>query len=335
MCKTKIIPEFNLYFCPNLFFMLIANPIYDAVFKYLLEDTEIARRLLSALIGEDIVALEIKPQEQMVYSDFFLIRVLRLDFKAIIRTEDNTFKTILIELQKGKELIDIMRFRRYLGENYKSKETILSQKGDKISVPLPLICIYFLGFRLNQVESAILKVNRVYTDVPTNEPLQVSDDFIEKLTHDCFVIQIPRLTTRYQTRIEKLLSVFNQKFILRGSSRYLDFPTETEDELLEEMLNRLNKATGNDELIRQIDAEEDLESVIEEKLRENTYLLEERDKLIQEKEKKIIEKEKAIGEKDKAIGEKEKSILEKEKVIEEKDKAIEALLREIDKLKKT
>ena len=43
--------------------MIIANPIYDVVFKYLLEDAEIARDLLSTILGEEVVQLEFKPQE--------------------------------------------------------------------------------------------------------------------------------------------------------------------------------------------------------------------------------------------------------------------------------
>jgi hypothetical protein len=39
--------------------MIIANPIYDVVFKYLLEDLEIARELLSMILGEEIVSIEI------------------------------------------------------------------------------------------------------------------------------------------------------------------------------------------------------------------------------------------------------------------------------------
>lgn len=35
--------------------MIIANPIYDVVFKDLLEDIEIARELLSTILGEEIV----------------------------------------------------------------------------------------------------------------------------------------------------------------------------------------------------------------------------------------------------------------------------------------
>jgi len=34
--------------------MHIANPIYDVVFKYLLEDNKVAKLFLSAIIGENI-----------------------------------------------------------------------------------------------------------------------------------------------------------------------------------------------------------------------------------------------------------------------------------------
>ena len=38
--------------------MHIANPIYDVVFKYLMEDNDIAKLIISTIIGEDIVALD-------------------------------------------------------------------------------------------------------------------------------------------------------------------------------------------------------------------------------------------------------------------------------------
>jgi len=37
--------------------MQIANPLYDAAFKYLLEDGDSAKVLLSALLDEEIVSL--------------------------------------------------------------------------------------------------------------------------------------------------------------------------------------------------------------------------------------------------------------------------------------
>ena len=39
--------------------MKIANPIYDVVFKYLMEDSKCAKILLSALINLEIVELEL------------------------------------------------------------------------------------------------------------------------------------------------------------------------------------------------------------------------------------------------------------------------------------
>ena len=35
----------------------IANPIYDSVFKYLMEDERIAKTLLSALLKKEVVAV--------------------------------------------------------------------------------------------------------------------------------------------------------------------------------------------------------------------------------------------------------------------------------------
>lgn len=41
--------------------MIVANLIYDVVFKYLPEDTEITRELLSTILGEEILTIELKP----------------------------------------------------------------------------------------------------------------------------------------------------------------------------------------------------------------------------------------------------------------------------------
>lgn len=44
--------------------LLMANPIYDCVFNYLLTDAEIAKELLAAILGEEIVSLEALPREK-------------------------------------------------------------------------------------------------------------------------------------------------------------------------------------------------------------------------------------------------------------------------------
>ena len=43
--------------------LYVANPIYDSVFKYLMEDERIARTLLSALLKKKVVKVEQRPHE--------------------------------------------------------------------------------------------------------------------------------------------------------------------------------------------------------------------------------------------------------------------------------
>jgi hypothetical protein len=254
--------------------MLIANPIYDVVFKYLMEDTEIARRLLSKITGEDIIDIAFHPQEYTGRSDKFEIIILRLDFKATIRTKNGKRKKVLIELQKGKNSGDIMRFRRYLGDNYKKEDTI-SEKGESLRFALPIITIYFLGFRLNNVATSIMKVNREYVDLITEKKIEAREEFIEKLTHDSFVIQIPRLKKKVRTALERVLKVFNQSFIT-DDKKTLEFDEKDleGDELLQLIANRLRRAATEEDILRKIEIEEEVESTIEKHIREKQELAE-------------------------------------------------------------
>ena len=43
--------------------MVIANPIYDAVFKRLMEDNRIAKFFIGTLLEQIIESVEVKPQE--------------------------------------------------------------------------------------------------------------------------------------------------------------------------------------------------------------------------------------------------------------------------------
>jgi hypothetical protein len=93
--------------------MKIANPIYDVVFKYLMDDNKIAKLVISKIIGEEIE----RPatDNEKTKASF---TVYRLDFAAKIKLSDGGFKQVLIEIQKAKFPTDIMRFRKYLGQQY-------------------------------------------------------------------------------------------------------------------------------------------------------------------------------------------------------------------------
>ena len=298
--------------------MLIANPIYDSVFKFLMEDLRIAKSILRLLTGEDILSLEIKPQEKTATSKKHLLTVYRLDFSAVIKTETGEEKKVLIELQKGKQPIDVLRFRRYLGENYSKPDEI-----NGLRQSLPIITIYILGFPLS-VKHALLKVNRVYHDLLNGEIITQKDEFIEKLTHDCYIVQIPFLPEKAKNKIEKILSVFNQQWVFSSQQPWLlRFPqdlNQIEDEDLKKVLERLSFAAQSEEVKAKIMIEEEIDNSIDEVLRV-------KDELILRKETELMEKEKELKEKGKELKEKGKE-LEKER------KQKEALLKELEELKK-
>jgi hypothetical protein len=289
--------------------MLIANPIYDTVFKYLMENLDIAKGIISEIIGETIEHLEFKAQEKMAKVGDTLT-FYHLDFIARIKIEDGKYKTVLIELQKAHTATDIIRFRRYLGEQYKKEEEIKEKDGSVTREAIPIIAIYILGHFLSRKLPAVLKVNRHYTDVLEGKELTERIDFIECLSHDMYVIQIPALKFKMKNRLEWILSIFQQDKFINDDHHLKSYEYEVKDELMEKILKQLEKAAASQELLRQMEVEE--MAMIE---YEGNFGKLER-KLEQER-KTVIEQKQVIESKDKTIEEKDKTIEEKDKYINE------------------
>ncbi len=299
--------------------MLIANPIYDVVFKYLLEDLDIARDLLSAILDEQIVQISVGSQE-IAGEVGSGISVLRMDFKAIIQNSAGEQKMVLIELQKAKKLLDIMRFRRYVGENYSKGEEIKNQQGETETLPLPIITIYFLGFKLDNVAAPVLKIDRKYIDVinKTALPDSVKETFVEQLTHNSYIVQIPRLSPQQQTPLAHILQVFSQSYITADKHK-LDYEPvkEAQSALVLRILERLHRAIASEEVRAKMNIEDEFETIVNREVR-----------------KKLAEKDLIIEEKTQMLEEKTQMLEEKAQIIEEKDQKIADLLAELERLKK-
>ena len=244
--------------------MLIANPIYDVVFKYLMEDLEIARQLLSVILDVEIEELDVATQEttvEVTTSEGTQLAVIRFDFRAVILLPNGLRKNVLIELQKAKRTSNVMRFRRYLARNYTEIKKQNSDGTSVIEVPFEIISIYILGYSLESVPAAILKVDKVFRDLSTNKVLEISpkEDFVRKLTHESYFIQIPRLVGSLQSRMERVLMIFSQKH-LTGDKHWLDIEETSDDPLTQKMITRLNRAMSNDDMRRSMDAEDEYEN---------------------------------------------------------------------------
>jgi hypothetical protein len=289
--------------------MIIANPIYDVVFKYLLEDVEIARGLLSTILGEEVIGLDLKPQETASENAAASVSILRFDFKAIIKTKAGEHKKALIELQKAKQVFDVMRFRRYLGDNYRKEDEITADNGEAQKVPLPIVTIYLLGFPLDNIKNAVVKVNREYRDVITQELLDVKEDFVELLTHDSYLIQLRLLAGRSRTKLEKVLQVFSPEFNTNDKHQ-VDFKGDLNDPLVQKMVTRLERAIASEEIREKMDVEDEIDRVFERELK-----------------KLAVAKDTIIATKDEIIATKELELdVERRKA--------DALLRELEELRK-
>jgi hypothetical protein len=282
--------------------MLIANPIYDTVFKYLMEDIDIAKGIISTIIDEEIVTLDLKAQEN-IYKGEKSLTVYHLDFIAKLRMRQGDYKNVLIELQKSNLPYDIMRFRRYLGEQYKKVDEVLLDDGSVSKETLPIITIYFLGFYISKTLPGVIKVDHRYIDVLGGKDIQERNDFIEQLNHNSYVIQVPGLKLQMRTSLEWVLSIFKQEnFIEADSHRLKAYEYEPQDELMKTILRQLEKAASDKELLRTLELEE---------MAEREY-------------------ENAFGDMEKKLMKQEKVITEKDKVIEEKDKYIKELLAKLE-----
>ncbi|HLP48062.1 MAG TPA: hypothetical protein VK469_19115 [Candidatus Kapabacteria bacterium] len=313
--------------------MLIANPIYDTVFKYLMENLDIAKGIISTIINEEIDHLDFSSQEKVYKSKEKSLTIYHLDFIARIRKKEGGYKNVLIELQKANVPYDIMRFRKYLGEQYKNEDEVLDKNGEVTREPLAIITLYFLGFYLSQTLPSVIKVNREYIDLLGGTEIKERNDFIERLTHDSYVIQVPGLQLQMRNRLEYVLSIFKQENFIDAEHHLKGYKYETEDELVKKILRRLEMAAADKELLEELEMEEMAIREYECSLGKLEQKLQQKDKVIEENAKVIEEKDKVIDENAKVIEENAKVIEEKEKALEEKEKLIAELLKKLEDTK--
>jgi hypothetical protein len=206
----------------------------------------------------------------------------------------------LIEIQKAKNQIDLMRFRNYLGEQYKKEDTIHDEK-----VILPITTIYILGFKIPEIPTACLKVERNYKDLSNKTILETKSDFVEKLTHDSFIVQVDRITDSYKTRLDKLLSVFEQTNFVDSNKITKEFTHETDIEEVK-ITEILHHSGTNPKERKEIEDEQEAWRTV--------------NAMFEDKEKKFL----------KELSDMNSVINEKDIAINEKDKLIEELLRKLE-----
>lgn len=260
-----------------------------------------ARTLLSALLKKEIVSVEMRPNEYSNREDG-RVSIFRIDFGAIVREENGEEHLILIEVQKSWRSTEITRFRQYLGTQYENKRNV-----DANGKPLPIVSVYILGHKVGKITEPVIYVSRKYLDYDSNEiKIGVPDPFIERLTHNSIIVQVPYLRRSARNRVEKIMSIFDQTYIQDGDSHYVSISGRdiSEDAEMKRIINRLVTAAVNPDIRMIMNIEDEIFSELE------------------SLDAKIITQKKALLQKEEELSQKEEELSQKDEQLAQKDELL-------------
>lgn len=303
----------------------IANPIYDSVFKYLMEDERIAKTILSALLKKEVVSITARPHEY-ANETRDKISMFRIDFAANVREDDGKEHLILVELQKTWLETETLRFRQYLGAQYSNKRNI--NKNSHEGYAIPMVTIYLLGHRVGDIDVPVVYVNHKSYDYDGNVVTKgMPDPFIESLVHNSIIVQIPLLHGQINNRLDKVLSVFDQTKADSNDPHVLSLDEKNYegDDSMEYIVHRLTQAAADADMRQNMNVEDEYYSAIENRdtaIMNRDKKIKEQDKLLAENAKLLAENEKSLTEQDKLLAEQEKSLTEQNKMLVEKEKSL-------------
>ena len=268
----------------------VANPLYDAVFKYLMEDDRIAKTILTALLKKKVIDVKIRRNEYANLTRRESISMFRIDFAATVLDEDNQPHLMLIELQKTWLPTETLRFRRYLALQYNNEENMLKEEHEKYAIPM--VAIYLLGHCVGKIEEPVIYVNHHAYNYDGKKVVEgIPDPFVESLQHDSIIVQIPLLHGRVNNRLEKVLCLFDQTNVADNKKVIkVDDKQFEGDNDMEYIVRRLQSAAADPNMRYQMNAEDEF-------FKE----LEARDSLIMEKDGQLKEKDGQLKEKDEML----------------------------------
>lgn len=294
----------------------VFNPIYDTVFKYLLDDQRVAKVLLGGILDKKITEL-IPMEQEHIYPSNDELKLLRIDFAATI-TSNGKNETVTIELQKASEEEEVMRFRKYLGIQYQSeknadviKKVHRNNEQYEILRPRHIYSIYILGHTLGKgFEFPVMKGETVFKDLDGCViHYETPCEFIDGVTHHTFIIQIPHLSEKPKKPLEKMLRVFDQRYKVDDSEQFLELSYDDDDNSgFNVIYNRLLEATADEKLQGDLNFEREMQrkfqrdridkAILTDELNEAKDMIAEKNNQLIEKDNQLIEKDNQLIEKD-------------------------------------
>ena len=342
-------------------YLVIPNPIYDVVFRYLMQDYDSAMIILSTLINEKIKKLDFQPltftkkttvteyneqveekinkhfekEKQKIIADNSLteldkniaiseitikdpvtgkdVKLLHLDFVAVIEKENGEEEMVMIELQKVAIETDIFRFKQYISENFQKKRKITKTDPDtkqeiEIEFPYRLIPVFILNFKIeDEISDLMIKTRQIKTGIFTDKEIDKRNEFIDHLSYELYVVQLPYLqqiekldleNNEYKQKLFALLKLFDQRAKKTDNEYRLRLFRRIFPGFLDRVIKRLQTADiDNPNLEKQMQAEDHYLKPLLQRDNKIAWF-----KLNQKRiETELKEKDKALEDKDKVI----------------------------------
>ena len=315
--------------------MEIANPIYDAAFKYLMQDDRAARLLVGRIADMQVESLEMRPQERATPRDAERaeaapaappLALFRMDFAARVRTAEGRGRTVLIEIQKTNAPTAVERFRAYMGQQLCSPDNVVVHPSGRREA-VPIVTIYLLGYDLGVSDEAVLDVCPHVTARRTGAALDADHPFVAGIHHRSHIVQIPRLRGRRRDELERILSIFDQGAapVARGGAHVLSIDESAYPREYGFVLRQLQRAAAEEDVRRFMDGEDQL-------LLDSVSLGMQAEYERRRAERAERQKEQAERQKEQAERQKKQAERQKEQAERQKEQAELALSRSIRQL---
>ena len=310
----------------------VFNPIYDTVFKFLIEDERVAKILLSCILDKKIESVTMKSNDHIITTPDDL-KLLRIDFAATIIKDDGTKEIATIELQKAFEEEEVMRFRKYMGlqissENNAVKVVKTNRNKDTREVlnPLPIYCIYILGHKLGDgYDKALIKTKIALIDQNGDEvENNGKNDFINAMLINIAIVQIPLLPLKPKLHVEKMLSIFDQRFKDKDQKIYIELNDNAAyGEEYDVLISRLLKGTVNEKLRGDLDFEEEMLR----QMQRNRIDLEDAQLELQEIKEELAESQNQLAESQNQLAERDSQLAERDSQLAERENQLAASIK--------
>jgi hypothetical protein len=317
-------------------YVRIANPVYDVVFKYMMDDPTVATLFLSYLTGLHIDAIEPLPQEMVIgqkpgetaspAKSPLRLSTYRLDYGVWLREKNGgKGRIIIIEVQTTSAIGESMRYRKYLGYQYLDNRYYyegFGVAGRVYKLGVPVFPIYILGTGDRMLgDVPVVNVVPVLKDAYTGEVLQAKSDFIDALFHEGIIVNVPALKGRRRDEREQMLSIFDQSYT-EQNKRTMLVPMSEIPERFHPLIRRLQTALKVEDVGDMILIDDDFFEDMKEVDRRNREV-DRRNREVQHKEQQVQRKEQQVQRKEQEVQHKEQEVQHKEQQVQHKEQEVQ------------